>query len=495
MTNVKAIVNHLQINRFVKKSIKKYSYLSTPVKASLWFTVCSFMQKGIILLTTPIFTRLLTTEQFGTYSIYQSWINVILILATLKLSTGVFNNGMVRYREDRSLFISSLQGLTSLTTCALLILYFVDVGFWNRLLGLNTFCVVTMFLEIFFSSAFLLWSAGQRYVYRYKTLVALTLVMSAGTIVLGIAFVVSTNYKAEARIISYAVIQICVGLVLYIHNIKKGKKLFVPRYWKYALRFNLPLIPHYLSLMVLQQADRIMIAQMAGKGQAAVYAVAYNISTLMSLVVTAINSSLIPYIYEKLNAHNYADLKKAANALLTIVGCGCVFVMAFGPEIVKIFATAAYYEAVWIIPPVSLSVYFMFLYPLFGNVELYFEARSMMLIASCLGAALNIILNYLLIPIFGYLVAGYTTLFCYFVFAVLHYLAYKSVLKKNSSVRSLFDMRFILLFSLVMTVSMLIMLLLYKMILIRYFTVVILFVIFIFNRKKIMASIMEIKKT
>lgn len=494
MTNVKAFVNHLQINRWVKNFFKTYSDLNVPVKASLWFTVCSFMQKGIILLTTPVFTRLLTTEQFGAYSIYQSWINVILILATLKLSTGVFNNGMVRFREDRSRFISSLQGLSSLTTGALLILYFVNMDFWNRLLGLNTFCVVIMFLELLFSTAFLLWSAEQRYIYRYKTLVMLTLGMSVGTIVLGIAFVLSTDYKAEARILSYAAIQVCIGLVLYIHNIKKGKKLFDPHYWKYALRFNLPLIPHYLSLMVLQQADRIMIAQMVGKGEAAIYAVAYNISTLMSLIVTAINSSLIPYTYENMSIHKYEDLKRTANALLKIVGCGCVFVMAFGPEIVRLFATSAYYDAVWIIPPVSLSVYFMFLYPLFGNVELYYETKSMMLIASCLGAALNIILNYFLIPIFGYLVAGYTTLFCYFVFAVLHYLAYKSALRKNSSVRSLFDMRFILLFSSVMVVSMLIMLLLYKLILVRYCLVLILLTVFIFNRKKITASITEIKK-
>ena len=42
--------------------------------------------------------------------------------------------------------------------------------------------------------------------------------------------------------------------------------------------------------------------------------------------------------------------------------------------------------------------------------------------ASAVSAALNILLNYLCIPVFGYVAAGYTTLICYMVYALAHYL-------------------------------------------------------------------------
>ena len=47
--------------------------MSIASKAALWFTICGFVQKGISFITVPIFTRLLTTEQYGVVSIFYSW--------------------------------------------------------------------------------------------------------------------------------------------------------------------------------------------------------------------------------------------------------------------------------------------------------------------------------------------------------------------------------------------------------------------------------------
>ena len=60
-----------------------------------------------------------------------------------------------------------------------------------------------------------------------------------------------------------------------------GKKYIQKKYWKYALAFNIPLIPHYLSNYVLSQSDRVMIGKMVGNDKAALYSVAYTISTMM----------------------------------------------------------------------------------------------------------------------------------------------------------------------------------------------------------------------
>ena len=43
----------------MQKLVKKYTDLPIQVKASMWFFVCAFLQKGISFITTPIFTRLL----------------------------------------------------------------------------------------------------------------------------------------------------------------------------------------------------------------------------------------------------------------------------------------------------------------------------------------------------------------------------------------------------------------------------------------------------
>ena len=58
----------------------KYIGMSVPVKAALWFTVCNFLQRGISMITTPIFTRMLSTGEYGLYSTYLSWETVLAFL-------------------------------------------------------------------------------------------------------------------------------------------------------------------------------------------------------------------------------------------------------------------------------------------------------------------------------------------------------------------------------------------------------------------------------
>ncbi len=324
------------------------------------------------------------------------------------------------------------------------------------------------------------------------TMVLKSLVQIHGTIILS---VLATDYKAEARVLSYVLVQVCIGLIFYIYNAKRGKKFFDKEIWKFALAFNLPLIPHYLAFTVLNQADRIMISRMVDTGKAAIYGVAYSVSMMMTIFTNAINNSFIPYTYKALKSEEYNSIRKNSNTLLIFVGAGCILAMAFAPEIIRVFAAREYYEAIWVMPPVAASVYFMFLYPLFGNVEFYFEKTKYVTIASCSGAIANIILNYIFIKIFGYVAAGYTTLACYIIFAVAHYFFHKRVIiEKKLEIKEIYDIRFIVSFSVIVVVAMVGMTLTYSHTIIRYAIIVVIMAIAIWKRKLIVEAIKAIRK-
>ena len=196
----------------LKTLVDKYKSLSAPVKASIWFTVCNIIQKGIALISTPIFTRIMTTQQYGVYTIYQSWYQVLTIFATLNLSAGIFNNGLTKYPEKKSEFVSSLQGLSTTVTFVLFLIYVAIPQFWNELLGLGTLFVVAMFVQLLFEPAYLFWSAEQRYQYNYKSLIFTTMIIAIGSPLIGIIAVISTSYKAEARVLSFVLVQVVLGL-------------------------------------------------------------------------------------------------------------------------------------------------------------------------------------------------------------------------------------------------------------------------------------------
>lgn len=478
----------------LKTITSKYTSLSNPVKASIWYTVCNIMQKGVSMLTVPIFTRLLTTEQYGVYSVYQSWYSVIAVLATLNLYYGVFNNGMVKYDDDRDRFTSTMQGLSTTITVLLFVVYLVASNFWNDVLGLSQILILVMFIELIFDPAYSFWAARQRYEFKYRNLVIVTILITIGSPIVGVGAVLLSEYKAEARVISFVAVQVIIGLYFYIKNNIKGKAFFDKKYWKFALAFNIPLIPHYLSQSILHQSDRIMISSMVGKGEAAIYGVAYSIATLMVLITSAINNSFTPYTYQCLKSKSYAELKKFANAVLVLVGAGTALVIAFGPEIIQIFAPAEYHDAIWIIPPVSASVYFMFLYPLFGNIEFYFEKNKFIMVASVLAASMNLLLNFFFINIFGYVAAGYTTLICYMLSSGGHYVFMRKIIKQNNLPKDIYDYKFFALFSVAVLGMMFVMTLVYNFIYIRYAIIIVLIVTLFINRKKIKNVLASIKK-
>src|SRR5699024_5776453 len=86
---------------------------------------------------------------------------------------------------------------------------------------------------------------------------------------------------------------------------------------------------------------------------------------------------------------------------------------------------------IWIIAPVSASVYFIFLYMVFANVEMYYGENNGISVISIICSVLNIVLNMIFIPMFGYFAAGWTTLVSYMVLTLLHFVLMKRACRRK----------------------------------------------------------------
>jgi O-antigen/teichoic acid export membrane protein len=211
-----------------------------------------------------------------------------------------------------------------------------------------------------------------------------------------------------------------------------------------------------------------MIKEMCGDDKAGIYSFTFSISQLMHIFINAINSAITPWIYENLRKREYQAIAKTSNGLCLLIGVMTLGVMLVSPEIVRIMGTADYMEAIWIIPAVTLSVYFTFVYGFFANVEFYHSATRFVMVASVVAAVVKIAANALLISVFGYLAAGYTTLGCYILLAVMHYCFMCRICRKETNGQKVYDIRSLLLLSLGMIGLMLVCLVLYNNMLIRY---------------------------
>lgn len=465
--------------------------LPVPAKASLWFLFCSFLQRGISVITTPVFTRLLTTSEYGQYGVFTSWLGIASAIVTLNLCYGMYSQGLIKFEKDRERFSSSLQGLALVLVSAWTLLYVLGKDVINQLTGLTTAQSLLLLVMVWTNTVFNFWATAKRVNYDYHLLVIVTVAVSLLKPILGVALVVWADDKVTARIFGLALVELVGFGWMFFAQMKSGRTFFSRWYWKYALLFCIPLFPHYLSQVILSSVNRIMIADMAGDVQAGLYNLANSIAMLLTLLNTALVQTIEPWMFRAIKARDIGRMKKVAYPALMLVAGANLLLIAFAPEAVALFAPAEYRDAIWVIPPISISVFFTFSYVLYAEFEFYFEKTKCITIATMVGACLNIGMNLLLIPVFGYLAAGYATLLCYMVFAALHFVMMRKISLEEFGTLP-YAPRVLLGISLVFAVAGLLYLPLYDHVILRYGVTLLVLVVLLIKRKVVMRNLKTI---
>ena len=477
----------------MNKLTAKYKQLPVhQVKASVWFLICGFLQKGISVITTPIFTRLLTTGEYGRYNVFNSWLGIVSIFVSLNLSAGVYSQGLIKYDKDRGVLSSSLQGLTFFLVAGWTAVYLSTHTFWNGLFKLSTVQMLAMLCMIWTSSVFGFWASEQRVYYRYKALVGVTLGVSLAKPILGIFLVTHAEDKVTARILGLALVELIGYTWCFIAQMREGREFYSKKFWRYALGYNLPLIPHYLSQIVLNNSDRIMINSMVGNSAAGIYSLAYSLAMIMTIFNTALMNTLTPWIYQKIKDKDINAIAPIAYLSLGVVAAVNLILIILAPEAVRIFAPSSYYEAVYCIPPVAMGVLFLYSYDLFAKFAFYYEKTRLIMLASVGGAVLNIVLNYFGIKVFGYVAAAYTTLICYIFYDVFHYILMTNICNRYLDGVKPYNLRILLLLYGGFLIVGFAMLFTYDHPIIRYSIIVAMIVVLLWKRNKIKEAVQVI---
>ena len=429
-------------------SIKqKYRNMSVPVRASLWFVICGVLKDVVDVLMTPVFTRILTTEQYGYYNVYNSWFQIVKIIFTLYLFSDVFNVGLARFEDDREKFISSTLGFITASVVFFLSLYLVLNQTIDRIIGSPQFLTLLLFAHVLAYVPYYCWIRRERFDYHYRLVVVVSFLYIILQPLLGIVAILCLDIPmnpGHTRIISAVAIQIIIGTILYVGMMRRGKSFYDRKYWKYSLKTGIELIPFNLSKVILNQSDRIMINYFSGSGDTGIYSVAHSAAFAMQVLTESLNGAFVPWLYRKLKTRQLNGIRITVNAFLLLVAVGVVGVELIAPEVMMILGSEAYYQGVNCIPSLVYSVFLIYVYTLFTDVELYFGKNSFVTTAASVGMFANILLNAIFIPHYGFAAAGYTTMLSYLIMCAGHFFFLRKCLKQEEiEVNALMDIRFL----------------------------------------------------
>lgn len=390
------------------------------IKSGMWYVASNFLIKGMMLITTPIFTRLLSQDEFGDYSNYISWLNIFQYISTLNVQATLLS-AKYEYKEKFDKYIFSVLTLSTCSIVIWLIAFNVFSEKLTRLLCLEKKYISLIFIYLIFLTAVILFQYKEHFFYRYKRTVIISLCISFSNAFLSIILVLTLKDRLYARIIGSSLPTIFIGLLIYLTIALRAKSVDFSC-WKYAIPLCLPYIPHLLSMTLLNSMDRIMITKYCGSVYTALYSVAYTCGSAIVVLITSLNEAFVPWLGEKLDQKEYQKIKKFSYfyiCLFIYLACG---VLLLTPEIIMVLGGKAYYEARYVIPPVAMGCICQFIYTMFVNIEQFKKKTVGMAFASMAAAVLNYMLNYFLIPKYGYIAAAYTTLAGFLCLLLLHML-------------------------------------------------------------------------
>lgn len=485
--------------KLLNKAIRKYQSSPITVKASFWFLFCNIMQKGLAMLTVPIVTRMLSTTEYGIYSVFISYSDILVIFGTLRLFGNGYFVGMKRYEKDKERYTSSVGGLMILVTSLLFALYW---GLRNQVLaytGLGTITCVLIFIWVYTQGAIGLWFVENRYEFKYRRIVICTLFMAISTPVLKVVLIPLFGRlgidKSIAAILGLVLPNCVIAIIAWGSVFIKGKCFCNKGYWKFGLTFNIPLIPFYLSTVILNQADRIMIERLDSAASAGIYSVAYTLAMGITVMNHAAESTLTPWIFKKMERGEQGKIASVMNVVMVAFAAVHIMLIAVAPEILKVFAATEYAAAMNVIPPVTIGAFLLWITSqLFTNIEFYYEKNKLAAVSSIVAAAINIVMNAITIPVFGYYAAGYTTLICYFLNLVFHCVVVTKLLKM-AKVSYPFDIKVIALLTAGSILLMLLLLFLYPYIWIRWGLLLLAVIVVMLKYRKIKSMLGQIKTT
>lgn len=388
-------------------------------KASTFYLVGNLFNKGIAFLTVPIFSRILSTSDYGVATTYTSWVSILTMVMGFAIYMGI-RAAFIDYKEK----IDDVMSVTTTFTIVsgALLSLFVGLGMILIDININIMLIVLCLLQGLASALIQNYSMYLMMLYKYKfrTLLMILPNLISVIISIGAILLILETDLYMGRIVPQALVTLGFGILTVVLVYKKSRIMYNREYLKFTLGVSAPIVLHGIALNILSQSDRTMITALADANQTGIYSLIYNFSMLATVITTSLDGVWVPWFTEKLKKRELNDINMLAKDYIHLMTYSMSSLILVGPEIVKLLADEKYWEGIVIIPPVVLANYVIFAYTLYVNIEHFHKKTRFITANTLIAAGTNLVLNFLLIPKYGYVAAAYTTLVSYLVAFLLH---------------------------------------------------------------------------
>lgn len=375
------------------------------------FAVGTFSSKFLVFLMLPLYTRTLSSSEYGEVDLVVQACNLMIPIASAGIMNAVIRFGLDGNENKKGVFSFGL--VTFLTGFVLLL--FANPLFMNiDFLAVN---IPYVYLFVFAAALHSLCSnfiRSQEYVRLYAFDGILRTVL---TIILNVLFLAMMHLGIAGYLLA-TIISDTVSVVVMFFSAHLYRFFSLRSIDKHTagsmLKYALPLIPTTVSIWIINISDRYILSYLIGNEANGLYAIAYKIPTIITIMAAifmdAWQISSVNEYSEKDGAYFFSKVFSVYSSLVFVASSAIIA----GTKIATgILVSSEFYGAWQYMPILVLATVFACFATFLSSIYMSEKKSGHILMTTIVSAVLNIFLNFTLIPSFGIQGAGVSTLFSY----------------------------------------------------------------------------------
>ncbi|OGU68975.1 MAG: hypothetical protein A2499_15055 [Stygiobacter sp. RIFOXYC12_FULL_38_8] len=397
--------------------------LKTTIQQSFIYSLSNVAAKAVGVILLPIYLHNLSVASFGVWDLFDTTIQILAEIVILgQASAIVFLNNSEEYKVQKAstlytLTISILLFASLLVIITEAITNFYPVLFSGSLVQSDYIRISAyiILLRVMNSLFFAKIRAEEEAKYYTVVSVIRVLLITGFTIY----FVGYMQRGIIGGLYSFALAEILVIVILLVKVIPQMQTKFSKEILSVAFKFGFPLVFSSLGFMLLNLSDRYIIKLLLGAKYVGIYGLGYRVAGVLNMfLILPFSLSLMPIAYKYFGQ---PDDKRFYSKLMTYSSFmfvwGFIFLSLFSPEIVRVFAGKGNYDSTFLVIPVILLSYVFSGMRLTAQIGMLLTKNTKYIAwITISAAALNIILNFIFIPVYGIIAAAANTLISFILF-------------------------------------------------------------------------------
>ena len=332
--------------------------LNIPAKASVFFTLSNLISKAAAFLLTPLFTRLLSPAEYGEYSLFGSYLGILIVIVSLELCGGVIMRAFQKNKELQNLTMLSAIILCLPLSFPATVTLFLLKNIMGEGLGFS-YAYPLLALSLASLTVINIYVSKCKFLYKWGPYLFISMLQSVAAPLLSIILIELNPFESinhvSLKIATVTLVLLSLALFLFTVTLKgalaetkkasmnkKEIKGYILETLKFMLKLSLPLLPYYFSVMLISQADKIIISGVFGKSTLGGYSVAYSAGIALTAVTGGLMSSLSPWLMRRARSADFDKIRKILDTVTALTSAVIIIFLSLAPNVFKFLAPEEY---------------------------------------------------------------------------------------------------------------------------------------------------------